>query len=167
MELQDRIRELKQALSALLPASKEFINNGQELAAVAFLLTPRGVVASMLMFDQYEEKRAVYRLLGEVAKKEQAYGAVLINDSWYLDQSCLTEAEIHAFRRGELKVLASEHPARKEGIASMLCTYGWTGLILSPFSRQGKKIIWGPDKEMPGDCTITNWLFPAFERGVH
>ena len=66
-----------------------------------------------------------------------------------------------------LKTAPRDHPKRKEGVSVLLATYGWNEYHLHPFRRDGKRIIWEPERGPRPEETVTNEIFPAFDEGVH
>ena len=161
------ISELRKTYEIMWPMSRTLLETEGHLTPVLFALTPRGMQIVGLAFDSYETKRIAYLEIGRKLRQEiEAYGAVLINECWFVDE--LTDEEKRRVRETRtVETMPKDHPKRKEGVSILLATYGWTEYHLHPFTRDGKTIAWEPEKPpLPGE-KISNEIFPAFDEGVH
>jgi hypothetical protein len=147
--------------------SRALLEKDGYLTPVLFALTPNGMQIVGLAFNSYETKRAAYQFIGKKLRQElNAYGAVLINECWFLDE--LTEEEKRRVKTtNTMETMPRDHPKRKEGVSVLLATYGWNEYHLHPFRREDKRIIWEPEKKPEPGTTVTNEIFPAFDEGVH
>ena len=81
------VSELRKTYGAMWPMSRSLLERDGELTPVLFALTPRGIQVIGLVFDSYETKRAMYHHIGKKLREEMsAYGAVLINECWFVDE---------------------------------------------------------------------------------
>ena len=110
-----------------------------------------------LEFKTTDEKLSVYDQVSDMLRKNGAWGAILVNESWWVSPpEGMPKSEIQ-------NIVPSEHPERKEAIALMLTTCGLSEGYIIPFSRDGKKIRFDAEE---GPISIEQRLLRVFEEGV-
>ena len=75
--------DLKQFVRQVLDVAKENLSRDGFLIPVAFLVTPEGIFAVPVQFENPEQKERAYREVVEEAKRRMALAIVTLNDARY------------------------------------------------------------------------------------
>ena len=132
--------DLKALAYELLHEAQQSLQEQDELAPTAVVITPDQNLIFDIEYANEEEREEVYTEMVEVARDKNALAILTVNDV-YLENSG-TRAQLEGAEWGEL----AESPS--EAITVMVSGSGFdTWTLVSPYVHRGEQIIFHPAQE--------------------
>ncbi len=133
--------DLKQFVRQVLDVAKGNLSQDGFLIPVAFLITPEGIFAVPVQFENPEQKERAYREVVEEAKRRKSLAIVTLNDARYSTDAskefleCYYQGKLAEERSPECIVMTVSGP----GVAN------WN--LTLPYQRTEKGIVFGQIQE--------------------
>jgi hypothetical protein len=139
VELNPTPEEVKEALIGVrkdaVDYAKRYLEKENKWEATMIALTPKYLVRVIYPLpNTHDERKALYSLIAHAIRMKygKLYGAIMINDIWWLDKDILENSD----------GLISKHPNRKEALSIQCVAPGWANGALQKYRRENGSIIW-------------------------